>query len=135
MAAQLGFSFRWVFQMPDQGVTFDSFGRPHSGVFVFNSGDAPARQVRFRGMCAVGSNVNIALSLDTCPWSVATSCHTQTPPLFFPFQGTETVGDQPLMAFGEVTWESPGDAGLDEGVAEYVETFCVVWQHGAWQNV
>ncbi len=123
MSAQLGFSFRWVFQMPDQGVTFDSFGRPHSGIFVFNSGTEVARGVRFRGCCTATPTESTQL-LSVMPWSVPKDAHPAMPPLWYQFEGPEMVGARPLYAFGEVRCAN----------AE-VERFAVVWAGGAWQTI
>lgn len=128
--AYLGFSFRWVYQMPDQGIVYDSFGRPHSGIFVFNSGTAPALGVRFRGILALlkadPSRERIDTMLRDRAWSVPTDCHPGLPPLFYQLDGVLQVGAgvDEIYAFGQADSESQSTA-----------QFCVHWTGSAWENV
>ncbi len=135
MSAVLGFSFRWVFQMPDIGVTYDSDGRPHSGIFVFNSGDAPARGVRFVGGLAlvagreVWTATDLTDALSRHAWSVPQSCHPTMPPLFSPLSFApderDPVGARvtDLHAFGRVVWTGGR------------EDFCCRWDGATWHTV
>ena len=137
--AWLGVSWRWVRERPDEPLVFDSFGYPHTAVFVTNHGSIPARDVRFVGACQTfGTDPtpqDVRAFLTALPFQAQAVCNPASAgalPLYYHLHGTEQVGDRVCYAFGRITYD-PGDG--QRGPPGGWLTFCARWNGAEWERV
>lgn len=127
LRAYLGVSFRWASGAGDFNMDFN-WAALHTGLFVSNHGQTPARNVCFRGACKVlpqsPSTDKIRLALLEAGTSAPQTSNPGGLPLYFLVQADgraqpEADGER-LYAFGTIDYD---DAF---GVTRFTH-FCVYW--------